>query len=212
MNELFRRFSRLFGCIVCVCAIIFSPTLLANDKPVIVVVGDSLSAGYGIDPREGWVELLQERLDNTVQPYQVVNASISGDTTTGGQARLGKLLDTHNPAIVVLELGGNDGLRGQPLRIMRSNLENMIVDAKNAGAKVLLLGMQIPPNYGARYTQTFADTFTDLAKKHRISLVPFFLDQVALEAGFMQRDGIHPTAEAQPQLLENVWPYLEPLL
>ncbi|HEY7884649.1 MAG TPA: arylesterase, partial [Cellvibrionaceae bacterium] len=182
MNELFRRFFRLFGCIVCVSALVFSPILLASNKPVIVVVGDSLSAGYGIDPREGWVELLQQRLDNTVQPYQVVNASISGDTTTGGQARLGKLLDTHNPTIVVLELGGNDGLRGQPLRIMRSNLESMIVDSKNAGAKVLLLGMQIPPNYGARYTQTFADTFTDLAKKHRIALVPFFLDQVALKA------------------------------
>lgn len=212
MKTLFRRINALFGCILCIFLLIFSAAALANDKPVILVLGDSLSAGYGIDPREGWVELLQTRLEDNMYDYRVINASVSGDTTTGGQARLGKLLNTHEPAIVILELGGNDGLRGQPLRIMRNNLDTMIEQAKAAEAQVLLVGMQIPPNYGARYTQTFTETYSDLAKKHQIALVPFFLDKVALEPALMQGDSIHPKAEAQPQLLDNLWPHLEPLL
>jgi acyl-CoA thioesterase-1 len=178
----------------------------------ILVLGDSLSAGYGIALEEGWVSLLQERIQKHHFAYEVVNASVSGETSGGGLARLPALLAEHQPVIVILELGGNDGLRGHPINVMRQNLEKIIAASQAANAQVLLLGMHIPPNYGARYTRTFHQAYIDLAKKYQLSFVPFFLDQVANNAALMQSDGIHPTAEAQGTMLDHVWPTLEPLL
>lgn len=176
------------------------------------MVGDSLSAGYGIEVRDGWVTLLQQRLTRQGYPHTVVNASISGDTSAGGRARLADALKRHHPQIVILELGANDGLRGLSLRATRTNLEAMIKAAQSAGARVLLIGMQLPPNYGPDYTGKFRAIYRDLARNNDLPLVPFLLDGVALNPKLMQPDGLHPRAAAQPRLLENVWPYLEPLL
>ncbi|TCO81395.1 acyl-CoA thioesterase-1 [Plasticicumulans lactativorans] len=180
--------------------------------PALLVLGDSLSAAFGIDTRSGWVSLLAERLAARGLDLRVVNASISGDTTAGGLARLPPLLAEHRPRVVVIELGGNDGLRGLPLPVVRGNLESLIRASRDAGARVLLLGMRIPPNYGPRYTEAFHTLYADLAQRYEVPLVPFFLDGVAAQPGLMQDDGIHPRAEAQPRLLDNVWPALEPLL
>jgi len=180
--------------------------------PSVLVVGDSLSAGYGIELRDGWVALLQQRLTKLGYPHAVVNASISGDTTAGGRARLPDALKRHRPRIVILELGGNDGLRGLSLRETRANLDAMIKDAKSASAQVLLIGIHLPPNYGPEYTGKFHAIYHELAHTQNIALVPFLLEGVALTPGLMQPDGIHPRAAAQPRLLDNVWPYLEPLL
>ena len=188
-----------------------SPLLSADEKARILVLGDSLSAGYGIELEESWVSLLAERVAEN-HPYQVVNASVSGETSGGGLARLPALLKEHTPALVILELGGNDGLRGHPLNIMQQQLESIIQKSQDAGAQVLLLGMQIPPNYGQRYTEHFHQVYTQLAKKYELAYVPFFLEGVAVDRDLMQRDGIHPTAEAQPAMLDNVWVGLEPLL
>lgn len=177
-------------------------------EPVILVVGDSLSAGYGIELDEGWVALLQERVGGE-DPYRVVNASISGDTTAGGVARLGKALARHRPRLVVIELGGNDGLRGLPLKVVERNFEAMIQNSRAAGAEVALLGMRIPANYGRRYAEKFHDLYLALAERHDLPVVDFFLDGVALDAGMMQADGIHPNAAAQPRLLDNAWPAIE---
>lgn len=176
--------------------------------PTILVLGDSVSAGYGIKVEEGWVALLQQRLRRQGYGYRVVNASVSGETTTGGLTRLPRALDRHKPAIVLLELGGNDGLRGLPLATTRANLLRMIQLSQQAGARVVLVGMKIPPNYGPRYTQGFEQIFSDLAREYRLPLVPFLLDKVALTAGMMQEDGLHPTARGQPVMLDNVWPTL----
>ena len=184
----------------------------AAPAPSILVVGDSLSAGYGIELRDGWVALLQQRLTRQGYPYTVVNASISGDTTAGGRARLADALKRHHPQIVILELGANDGLRGLPLRETRANLEAMIKAAQSAGARVLLIGMQLPPNYGPDYTGKFRAIYQELAQRYSLSLVPFLLEGVALTPKLMQPDGLHPRAAAQPRLLDNVWPYLEQLL
>jgi acyl-CoA thioesterase-1 len=184
----------------------------APAAPVVLVVGDSLSAGYGIKPQEGWVALLEGRLRTEGYGYRVVNASISGDTTTGGLRRLPRALASHKPAVVIIELGGNDGLRGTPIDVMRRNLVQMIELAQAAGARVILAGMQIPTNYGAAYTKAFAGVYPELAKRYGLPLVPFFLDGVALDPTLIQADGIHPTAEAQPKLLANVWPVLRPEL
>ena len=184
----------------------------AASAPSILVVGDSLSAGYGIEMRNGWVTLLQQRLINQGYPHAVINASISGDTTAGGRARLPAALNRHRPQIVILELGGNDGLRGLSLRETRANLEAMIKAAQSAGAQVLLVGIHLPPNYGPEFTRKFHAIYRDLARAHNTALVPFLLEGVALTPGLMQPDGIHPRADAQPRLLDNVWPYLEPLL
>ena len=162
--------------------------------------------------KEGWVTLLQSRLKVQGYGYRVVNASVSGETTTGGLARLPRALSVHRPAIVILELGGNDGLRGLPLETSRANLERMIVLSKDAGAQVLLLGMKIPPNYGARYSEGFEKVFRDLARQHRLAFEPFFLSKIVLEADMIQADGLHPTAKAQPMMLETMWPALRPLL
>jgi acyl-CoA thioesterase I len=183
------------------------------DTPGILVFGDSISAGYGL-PRldRGWVALLQAKLKTAGYGDEVVNASVSGETTAGGLARLPRALDLHHPAVVVLELGGNDGLRALPIEQMRANLARMIDLAKSAGAKLLLLGMRIPPNYGPQYTAQFAAVYTDLAREEHVPLVPFLLSDVALHPDLMQADGVHPTEAAQPLLVAAVWPALVPLL
>jgi acyl-CoA thioesterase-1 len=181
----------------------------------LLVVGDSLSAEYGLPRGSGWVGLLQQRLAREKVAVEVVNASISGDTTSGGRSRLPALLAQHKPGIVIIELGGNDALRGLPLNMTRANLTAMVQEAKEAGASVLLLGMQLPPNYGQRYAQDFANLFASVAKAEGAALVPFFLAGVAdgPEADKMfQPDRIHPNAQAQPRMLDNVWPALRPLL
>jgi acyl-CoA thioesterase-1 len=178
----------------------------------IVVLGDSLSSAYGFDVASGWVQLLQGRLDDDRAGYRVVNASISGDTTSGGVARLPAELRKHTPDIVVVELGGNDGLRGLPLEVTRENLERIIAESQIAGARVLLIGMRLPPNYGPAYTKAFHAIYEELADKYNVARVPFLLDGVGGVDEMMQSDGIHPRAEAQPRMLDNVWPYLKPLL
>jgi acyl-CoA thioesterase-1 len=178
----------------------------------LLVVGDSISAAFGLDSRQGWVALLEKRLQEEGFDHAVVNASISGDTSAGGAARLSALLAEHQPELVIIELGGNDGLRGQPPAQLQQNLASMIDQSQAAGARVLLLGMRLPPNYGARYTQAFAQVFADLAQDKQVPLVPFFLEGVGGVPAMMQADGIHPTAAAQPLLLDNVWPTLKPLL
>ncbi|MBG0847294.1 arylesterase [Ectopseudomonas chengduensis] len=178
----------------------------------LLVVGDSISAAFGLDSRQGWVALLEKRLNEEGFEHSVVNASISGDTSAGGAARLSALLAEHKPELVIIELGGNDGLRGQPPAQLQQNLASMIDKSQSAGADVLLLGMRLPPNYGARYTTSFAQVFADLAEQKKVPLVPFFLEGVGGVPGMMQADGIHPTESAQAVLLENVWPTLKPLL
>lgn len=187
------------------------PTWATTETPKLLVLGDSLSAGYGIDVKEGWVSLLQRRLAGKF-PHQVINASVSGETSGGGLARLPALLKEHQPSLVIVELGGNDGLRGHPLNVMQQQLDAIITQSQSSGAKVLLLGMRIPPNYGQRYTQHFHDTYQQLAEKYKLSFVPFFLEGIATNTDYMQGDGIHPTAAGQTQMLDNVWPQLEPLL
>lgn len=189
----------------------FSLVSYANDNARILVLGDSLSAGYGIELKHSWVSLLAERIAGHY-PYQVINASVSGETSGGGLARLPALLKEHEPALVILELGGNDGLRGHPLNVMQQQLESIIKQSQSTGARVLLLGMQIPPNYGQRYAERFHQVYTQLAKQYDLAYVPFFLEGVATNRDLMQRDGIHPTAEAQTTMLDNVWVGLEPLL
>ena len=178
----------------------------------LLVVGDSISAGFGLDTRQGWVTLLQTRLKDEGFDDKVVNASISGDTSAGGQARLPALLAAYKPSLVVLELGGNDGLRGQPPAQLQQNLASMIEGARQAGAKVVLLGMRLPPNYGVRYTTAFAKVYEQLAADKQVPLVPFFLEGVGGVPELMQADGIHPAQGAQQRLLENAWPAIKPLL
>lgn len=178
----------------------------------VLVVGDSISAAFGLETSQGWVHLLQQRLAEQGENSTVVNASISGDTSAGGLARLPTLLGEHRPDVVIIELGGNDGLRGQSPLQLKQNLAGMIAQSQQAGAEVLLLGMRLPPNYGRRYTEAFAGVYADLADEHDIALVPFVLEGVAGVPGMMQGDGVHPTAGAQSRLLDNVWPALEPLL
>ena len=177
-----------------------------------LVLGDSISAAYGIQWEDGWVHLLERRLKRLDPTHRVVNASISGDTTGGGLARLPAALAAHDPELVIIELGGNDGLRGYPVASIRQNLEQLVEAAAAGGRKVLLVGMQIPPNYGRRYTSAFQSLFEEVADAHGVPLVPSFLEEVALKPGLMQRDGIHPTAEAQPMLLDALWPFVEELL
>lgn len=184
----------------------------AARAPVVLIVGDSLSAGYGIELRDAWPTLLQQRLRQQGYPHTVVNASISGDTSAGGRARLADALKRQTPEIVILELGANDGLRGLSLSATRANLETMIQTTRATGARVLLVGIHLPPNYGPDYTKKFHAIYHDLARAHQLALVPFLLDGVALNPALMQSDGLHPRAVAQPRLLENVWPKLLTLL
>ena len=178
----------------------------------LLVLGDSISAGYGIHVEEGWVALLQSRLQQQGYGYRVVNASVSGETTAGGLARLPRALELHHPKIVIIELGGNDGLRGLPLEEISKNLEAMIAASRSSGALVLLVGMRMPANYGATYVNGFQDIYKQLSKRLATPLVPFLLDGVALDSRLMQWDQIHPTAFAQRKLLDNVWPVLKSLL
>ncbi|MCO6056946.1 arylesterase [Pseudomonas sp. MOB-449] len=178
----------------------------------VLVVGDSISAAFGLESSQGWVSLLEKRLSEKGYKQQVVNASISGDTSAGGLSRLPALLAEHKPELVIIELGGNDGLRGQPPVQLQQNLASMIDNARQQGASVLLLGMRLPPNYGVRYTTAFANVYIALATEKQVPLVPFFLEGVGGVPEMMQSDGIHPAAQAQSRLLENLWPTLEPLL
>lgn len=178
----------------------------------ILVLGDSISAAYGIQREAGWVALLEQRINEVEPRYRVINASISGDTTGSGLARLPKALEAHSPSIVVIELGGNDALRGYPIADIRRNLEELTTLAQTAGAEVVIAGMQIPPNYGSRYTRAFHQLFVEVAEAKGAKLIPFLLDGVATDDRLMQDDGIHPRAEAQMQLLANAWPAISELM
>lgn len=203
-----RMARRCAGAALLLCLAVLSLTPGAARADTILVMGDSLSAAYGIDPQAGWVNLLKQRLGDE---HEVVNASISGETTSGGSARLPDILGQYHPDIVLLELGGNDGLRGLSPQQMQVNLAKMIERSQEKGAEVLLLGIEVPPNYGPAYTQAFREVFAQLASEHDVPLLPFLLEGVDLD-GMLQSDGIHPTAEAQPIILENVWSQLEPML
>jgi acyl-CoA thioesterase-1 len=178
----------------------------------LLIFGDSLSAAYGMRADQGWVAHLQKRLDTQGYGYRVVNASVSGETTSGGKSRLARALTQHKPTLVILELGANDGLRGLPVKDARSNLDAMIRTIQRSGAKILLLGILIPPNYGPQYTESFAAMYKTLAASRKVAVLPFLLDGVALDARYMQADGMHPNADGQPRVLENVWRALQPLL
>jgi acyl-CoA thioesterase-1 len=188
---------------------LFSASAMAKS---IVVIGDSISAGYGLEDGKGWVTLLQQKFNNRQKSYKVFNESISGDTTAGGLARIDKTLSRHNPELVLLELGANDGLRGLSPKLMKSNLAEMIKRSQKSGAKVLLLSMRIPPNYGKRYVDMFYKVYPQLAEEMNIPYVPFILEEVALVEEMMQKDGLHPNAKAQPIIADKIWQYLQPIL
>jgi acyl-CoA thioesterase-1 len=199
--------------ILVLCLIAAAPAARAAEPPpVILVVGDSLSAGYGLAPGQGWVALMQQRLKKQGYGHRVVNASVSGETTDGGVARLDRALATHKPGIVIIELGGNDGLRGLPVSRVQANLALLITKSRAAGAEVLLLAIRVPSNYGPQYTSSFQKIYGDLATKYRIGVAALMDPQVALDLAYFQADGIHPNARAQPLLLDNVWVQLTPLL
>ncbi len=178
----------------------------------LLVLGDSLSAAYGMPQQQGWVSLLQQRLNHEGYRYQVINASISGETTHGGLARLDRQLKLHQPDLVIIELGANDGLRGTPLTVIEANLNRLVTQVKKAGARVLLLEMRLPPNYGPRYAEGFTRLFSQVAQQQQVPLLPFFMAPVVLEPGLMQDDGLHPNAQAQPVLLDQIWAQLQLLL
>lgn len=188
------------------------PASAQRAPAVILVVGDSISAGYGLPNGVGWATLLQQRLDAQKLRYRVVNASISGDTTAGGRARLGPLLAQYRPVVTIIELGGNDGLRGSSLEAMRSNLDAMTSAAQSSGSRALLVGIRVPPNYGAAYGQRFADIYADVARTRKAALVPFLFEGFAEDDAMFQADRIHPLAAAQAKMLDNVWRSLAPLL
>lgn len=178
----------------------------------LLVYGDSLSAAYGIQEAQGWVTLLESRLNEENWPYKLINGSVSGETTTGGLERLPAMLSNYQPDLVILELGGNDGLRGLPLETLKANLKKMISLIRAEGGEVLLTGIQIPPNYGPRYTEPFFSLYTEISEEDSLALVPFLIEGIPQQPELMQNDGIHPKAEAQIMILDNVWPYLEPML
>lgn len=184
----------------------------ADTEPIVLVLGDSLSAGYGLPAGSGWVDLLARKMAHAAPGFKVVNASISGETTFGGVTRLPILLERHRPAVLVVELGANDGLRGTDLALTRSNLDRIVARGVAAGARVLVIGMRIPPNYGPQYTRTFFSLFGEVARNHRAAHVPFLLEGLADRREAFQDDGLHPVAAAQPQILDTVWPALAPLL
>ena len=200
-----RRFLTLIVLLTCTSA-------HAADIPTVLIFGDSLSAGYGIDVDQSWAALLQARLEEQGYEHRVVNASISGETTEGGAERIGPALTNFEPALIILELGGNDGLRGFPPERMRGNLEKIITASKASGAAVVLLGIRIPSNYGPRYTQAFESVFRETAEALDVPWIEFFMEGIALDDELMQADGIHPNAAAQPMLLDNAWPIIETAL
>jgi acyl-CoA thioesterase-1 len=195
----------LLACLLVTCS-------AAASERTLLVFGDSLSAAYGLRTDQGWVTLLQQRLQAQGYGYRVVNASVSGETTDGGRNRLARALIQHRPDLVILELGGNDGLRGLPVRDIQANMAQMIQAIRKSGAKQLLVGIRIPPNYGPQYTRAFAGMYAALAKEQNVPAVPFLLEGVALDKRLMQADGVHANAMGQPRLLENVWARLQPLL
>lgn len=205
-------FARLLRICFFLVGLSFCLTALAAQPPTILVFGDSLSAAYGINVDHGWVALLRERLAQAGYPHRVVNASVSGETTSGGLLRLPAALDAHHPKIVLLELGGNDGLRAQPLKQMRGNLEEMARLSKARQAQAVIFEMRIPSNYGATYGEGFHAVFGDVAKSMKLPMVPFWLAAIATDPKAFQDDGIHPTEAMQPRLLDAVWPTLKPLL
>jgi acyl-CoA thioesterase-1 len=208
-----RTLSRIIG--ACALSLGFWVIALQNaaaSDRTILVFGDSLSAAYGLRPEQGWVALLDKRLRSQGYGYNVVNASISGETTSGGLQRLPRALELNKPQIMVLELGANDALRGLPLSTSKDNLSKMVELGEKAGATVLLVGMRIPPNYGPRYTTDFVNMYADLKEHYHLALVPFLLESVALDSTRMQEDGMHPNALGEPAVLDTLWPQLEPLL
>jgi acyl-CoA thioesterase-1 len=208
-----RTLSRIIG--ACALSIGFWVIALQNaaaSDRTILIFGDSLSAAYGLRPEQGWVALLDKRLRAQGYGYNVVNASISGETTSGGLQRLPRALELNKPQIMVLELGPNDALRGLPLSTAKDNLSKMVELGQKAGARVLLVGMRIPPNYGPRYTADFIRMYSDLAARYHLALVPFLLESVALDPSRMQEDGLHPNALGEPAVLDTLWPQLVPLL
>src|SRR5262249_1141143 len=213
------RFSalRTLSRIICACALSIGFWVIAlHDAAAadrtILVFGDSLSAAYGLRSEQGWVALLDKRLLAQGYGYKVVNASISGETTSGGLQRLPRALELHKPQLVILELAANDALRGLPLGTAKDNLSKMVELAQNAGAQILLVGMRIPPNYGPKYTADFVQMYKDLSTRHHVPLVPFLLESVALDGSRMQEDGLHPNALGEPAVLDTLWPQLVPLL
>ena len=191
---------------------VFAQATAPKAPRTLLVMGDSLSAAYGLNASQGWVALTADRIGKTHPGWNVVNASISGETTAGGAARIAAELKRHQPTVVVIELGANDGLRGLPLAQSHSNLEKMIKTSQAAGAKVLLVGMRMPPNYGREYTQGFERNYSELARTHRTALLPFLLEPIASDRGAFQADNLHPVAAAQPKLRDHVWKALSPLL
>lgn len=205
--------SKIFGMVV---TLVFAFSVVASgaEKGMrsLLIFGDSLSAAYGMAEDDGWVALLELKIQQENRPYRVVNGSVSGETSTGGLERLPSMLRSYNPDIVVLELGGNDGLRGLPLHLLKNNLRQMIALIHQSGAKTLLSGIQIPPNYGPRYATPFYELFYQIAEEDEVAFIPFLIDGIPQHPELMQDDGIHPTPEAQPIILENVWNYLLPML
>ncbi len=219
-SSLWRRFFRAILLLtnLSLASLVFPLYAQADNNPqtdshvTLLVLGDSLSAAYGIDYQQGWVQLLAKQLAERDPAFHVINASVSGETTGGGIERLPKLLEKYHPKIVLIELGANDGLRGMPIKNLRKNLRLLVNISKQAGAQVLLLDMRIPPNYGKIYTDSFAESFSLIAKETKIELMPFFLDGIAINPEFMQADRLHPNVAAQPLILQKVLPYLQPLL
>ena len=191
---------------------VFAQATATKAPRTVLVMGDSLSAAYGLGASQGWVALVADRISKTQPGWRVVNASISGETTAGGAGRIAAELKRHRPAVVVIELGANDGLRGLPLAQTRANLEKMIKASQAAGAKVLLVGMRMPPNYGRDYTQGFERNFAELSKQHKTAFLPFLLEPIATDRNAFQADNLHPVATAQPRLRDHVWTALAPLL
>lgn len=203
----FSILKKLFQYLICSMILILPATSFAK---TIMILGDSLSAGYGVTPQQAWVNLLQNQLNQQYpKKHQVVNASVSGETTSGALARLPKLLQTHRPNIVVIELGGNDGLRGQPPQMIQKNLAQIIQQSQKANATVILFGMKIPPNYGTAYSQAFENNYKNLSQQYKIKLLPFFMDGIAGHKDLMQKDLIHPNTNAQKILLKNAYPYIK---
>ena len=203
-----RKFKKRISSYLVLLALCLSPTwVLAK---TVMVLGDSISAGYGIEPQQAWVNLLQKRLDQQYpKQHKVVNASVSGETTSGALARLPKLLQTHKPNVVVVELGGNDGLRGQPPQMIQKNLAQLIQQSQKANATVVVLGMKIPPNYGTAYSKAFENNYKVVSQQYKVKLLPFFLEGVAGNKSLMQKDLVHPNGKAQPILLNLAYPYIK---
>lgn len=203
-----RKFKKRISSYLVLLALCLSPTWVF--AKTVMVLGDSISAGYGIEPQQAWVNLLQKRLDQQYpKQHKVVNASVSGETTSGALARLPKLLQTHKPNVVVIELGGNDGLRGQPPQMIQKNLAQLIQQSQKANATVVVLGMKIPPNYGTAYSKAFENNYKVVSQQYKVKLLPFFLEGVAGNKSLMQKDLVHPNGKAQPILLNLAYPYVK---